>query len=186
MDVNEMQNKLIKGLEEQTGHPLSHWVSVAKKSGLEKHKQILNHLKDEHGLKYGHANIVAFKTLKTDPASIGSPDELVDAMYRGKESLRPIYDQLAELLLQFGDDVELAPKKSYVSLRRKKQFGLIQPSTKTRVDVGINIKGKEPDGALEASGSFNSMVSHRVRLESTDDINESLIGWLKEAYTAAG
>ena len=49
-------------------------------------------------------------------------------------------------------------------LRRGKQFGLVQPSTRTRVDVGINLKDVPPAGRLEASGSFNAMVSHRVRL----------------------
>ena len=80
----------------------------------------------------------------------------------------------------------MAPKKTYVSLRRKKQFALIQPSTKTRVDLGINLKGKNPGGRLEASGSFNAMVSHRVRLESPGDVNAEVVGWLKEAFGQAG
>ena len=86
----------------------------------------------------------------------------------------------------FGDDVELSAKKAYVSLRRKKQFGLVQPSTKTRVDVGIQLKNVAPGGRLEASGSFNAMVSHRVRLGSVEEVDEELIGWLRDAYSAAG
>ncbi|MEM9305400.1 MAG: DUF5655 domain-containing protein, partial [Pseudomonadota bacterium] len=83
-------------------------------------------------------------------------------------------------------DVELAPKKAYVSLRRQKQFGLIQPSTRTRVDVGINLKGDAPSGRLEASGSFNAMVSHRVRVSSADEVDAELIDWLREAFERAG
>ena len=86
----------------------------------------------------------------------------------------------------FGDDVELAPKKTYVSLRRKKQFGLVQPSTATRVDVGLNLEGRATSERLEASGSFNAMVTHRVRLSSAADVDASLLGWLREAYDAAG
>jgi hypothetical protein len=81
--------------------------------------------------------------------------------------------------------VIISPKKAYVSLRRNKQFGLIQPSTKTRVDVGINLEGDVVGGRLEKSGSFNSMVSHRVRLTSTDEVNDTLIGWLRQAYDQA-
>jgi hypothetical protein len=86
---------------------------------------------------------------------------------------------------KFGADVELDPKKAYVSVRRNKQFALVQPSTKTRVDVGIQLKGAPPAGRLEASGSWNAMVSHRVRVESVAEVDAELIGWLKEAYAKA-
>ncbi len=81
--------------------------------------------------------------------------------------------------------MELAPKKAYVSLRRAKQFAIIQPSTKTRVDVGINLMEAAPAGRLEASGSFNSMVSHRVRLAAVQDVDDELLGWLRAAYEAS-
>jgi len=68
-----------------------------------------------------------------------------------------------------------------VSLRRSKQFGLIQPSTATRVDVGLNLKGVGAKGRLEASGSFNSMCTHRVRLENAKQVDAELPGWLRKA-----
>jgi hypothetical protein len=69
-----------------------------------------------------------------------------------------------------------------VSLRRHKQFAIVQPSTKTRVDVGINLKDADVTKRLEASGSFNAMVSHRVRLSSADEVDAELLGWLHQAY----
>ena len=81
--------------------------------------------------------------------------------------------------------MELAPKKAYVSLRRRKQFGCLQPSTATRFDVGINLKGVAPAGRLEASGSFNAMVSHRVRVSDVNEVDDELIGWLRQAYDQA-
>ncbi len=80
---------------------------------------------------------------------------------------------------------ERSPKKGYVSYRRSKQFVLVQPSTATRIDVGIQLKGVAPTARLEASGSFNAMVSHRVRIESLADIDAELRGWLKQAYEGA-
>ena len=97
-----------------------------------------------------------------------------------------IDNQLIKEIKRFGSDVEIAPKRAYVSIRRKKQFALIQPSTKSRLDVGINLKGVDSSGKLEASGSFNAMCSHRVRIESIDNVTPDLIGWLKEAYEQAG
>ena len=102
------------------------------------------------------------------------------------ERRRPIYDRLVAELQRFGGDVELAPKKAYVSVRRAKQFAILQPSTKSRFDVGINLKGVAPKGRLEASGSFNSMCTHRVRVEQLAQVDKELVGWLRQAYDAAG
>lgn len=173
-------------IKEKTGKPVSHWVKTAKASGLEKHGQIVKFLKQEHAFTHGYANLVAHQALASS-ADHHEDDDLVAAQYAGpKAELKTIYEKVVKAVEGFGKDVELAPKKAYVSLRRKKQFGLIQPSTKTRVDLGINIKGKAPEGRLEASGSFNAMVSHRVRLEKAADFDAEVKKWLKEAYEAAG
>ena len=143
----------------------------------------MKHLKSDHGLTHGYANLVVHKSKQSDAGSAAESNDLVVSQYNGsKAGLRPIYDKLVEQVKQFGSDVELAPKKSYVSLRRKKQFACIQPSTKTRVDVGINLKGVEPEGRLEASGSFNAMFSHRVRVTDKNQVDNELLDWLKKAY----
>ena len=51
--------------------------------------------------------------------------------------------------------------------------------------VGLNLKGVPAKARLEASGSFNSMVSHRVRIEKASEIDQQLVSWLKQAYDAA-
>lgn len=100
----------------------------------------------------------------------------------GQAGLRPTYDQLIAEINKFGSDVELPPKKAYVSIRRNEQFAITRSSTKTRVDVGINSKLLDVTPVLEASSSFNSMVIHRVRLETPKDVKQELIKWLKSAY----
>ena len=177
--------KMIANLEEKTGQSLAQWLQIARGAQLDKHGQIVKFLKADHGLTHGYANLVAHEALQSAAAHADEAD-LVAQQYAGKKAgLKPIYDQLIRAIQGFGSDVELAPKKAYVSLRRSKQFGLIQPSTASRVDVGLNLKGVEPEGALEASGSFNAMCSHRVRLSSPDDITPELIDWLRQAYDVA-
>ena len=177
----EMVASMIQNLSEKTGKSLEEWLKISRGSGLEKHGQIVKMLKSDHGMTHGYANLVAIKTLESGPAA--SEDDLVESQYSGpKTDLRPIYDVLLAAVAKFGGDVEISPKKAYVSLRRNKQFGLIQPSTKTRVDVGINLKGVEPTERLEASGSFNAMVSHRVRVADKREVDAELIDWLRQAY----
>jgi hypothetical protein len=181
----EMAAAMIANLEEKTGKTLPRWLKLVKSSKLEKHGQIVKFLKGDHGMTHGFANLVAHKALEAGKPAAGAGD-LVEAQYAGaKSGLRPIYDALVAAVSKFGGDVEIAPKKAYVSLRRSKQFGLIQPSTKDRVDVGLNLKGVPPVGRLEASGSFNAMCSHRVRLSKKGDVNAELKKWLKQAYEKA-
>ena len=174
---------MIKNMPEKTGKSLVAWLKIVDASGFRKHGEIIKHLKSEHGMTHGFANLVANRALD---GGNSNAETLIEAQYVGvKKQLRPIYDRIAEIALSFGSDVQLSPKKAYVSLRRSKQFALVQPSTKTRVDLGINLKGVDPQGNLEASGSFNSMVTHRVRLESVADIDKEVKAWLKLAYEQA-
>ncbi len=179
----EMETAMITNLPGKTGKPLTEWLEVVAASGLVKHGEILRHLKREHGMTHGFANLVAHLSRRgTEPAS---DEDLVAAQYAGgKAALRPIYDAVLEVVGAFGDDVEVAPKKSYVSLRRSKQFALVQPSTKTRVDVGLCLKGVEAAGRLEASRG-NAMVSHRVRVTEPAEIDGEVAGWLRQAYERA-
>jgi hypothetical protein len=182
----EMQN-MIENLREKTGKPLEQWIPVVRKSGLTRHGEIVKLLKEKHGVTHGYANLIAHKALGSDAVSAAEGGaDLVAEQYAGpKAALKPIYEALAAKVRRFGGDVELAPKKGYVSLRRSKQFGLIQPSTATRLDVGLNLKGVAPSGRLEASGSFNAMCTHRVRVTAAGEVDSELVGWLKQAYDRA-
>jgi hypothetical protein len=183
----EMLDQMLANLREKTGKSLPEWLDVVRASRRARHGEIVKLLKEEHGVTHGYANQIALQALRPADAPAPGSDGLVEAQYAGpKAALRPIYDALVALVRKFGNDVALAPKKGYVSLRRAKQFGLIQPSTATRVDVGINLKGQKPTARLEASGSFNAMVSHRVRVASVAEVDAELADWLRRAYDAAG
>ncbi len=181
----EMAATMVRNLEEKTGKTLEAWLAVTNASGLAKHGAIVKMLKQDHGVTHGFANLIAHHTLRQNEPS-ETADDLVTRQYAGpKAGLRPTYDNLLEAIQGFGDDIEIAPKQAYVSLRRNKQFALIQPSTRTRVDVGLNLKGVETTDRLEASGSFNAMCSHRVRVTDTDQVDDELIGWIRRAYDRA-
>jgi len=176
---------MAKNIETQTGKSVTDWVALARATGLAKHGEILKWLKAEHGLGHGYANFLALRTLEAGAQSPAGNDP-IDGLFAGpKAALRPLYNQLIATVTAFGADVEVAPKKNNVSLRRAKQFGLLQPSTATRLDVGLILKDVAPAGRLEASGSFNAMFTHRVRIDAASDIDAELRAWLRQAYDAA-
>jgi len=173
-----------KGLLEKTGKSLEQWIKIVKKSKIEKHLEIINFLKAEHGLSYGFANFVALKANKSDAASIAYTD-LLNIQYKGKEELKSIYEKLVAEIKKFGSDIIVTPKKDSVSIIRKKQFALIKPATKNRIDLGLKFKDKPTTSRLQDSGPFGSMCTHRVVLTTTAEVNSELLGWLKEAYHGA-
>jgi predicted transport protein len=202
-NVDQATLTMLNNLARNSGKTLAEWVALTLATGAAKHGEMLKWLKGEQGLTHGYANLIALSA--RDPALLAKltaaqgaapadgaaapaavESDLVAAQYGGdRAALKPIHDALIAAIAEFGSDVELAPKKTYVSLRRSKQFGLIQPSTKTRLDVGIQLKGVAPDPRLEASGSFNAMVSHRVKLSTLAEVDAELIGWLRQAYEQA-
>lgn len=89
------------------------------------------------------------------------------------------------MVKELGDDVSIVPKKTSVSVIRKKQFALIKPATKTRVDLGLKIKDKPTTDRLENSGPFGTMCTHRVKISETNEVDNELKNWLREAYEFA-
>jgi len=184
--MDQATKTMIENLHKNTGKTLEQWIDIAQKSGFAKHGEVVNFLKEKHGFTHGFANLVAHKAKGSDAGSAADTDDLVEKQYAGKEDLRPFYDRLIGEIKSFDADVEIAPKNAYVSVRRKKQFALIQPSTKTRLDVGLNLKGQAPSGKLEAGGSWNAMCTHRIRIESAADLDAAVVDWLRMAYDNAG
>src|SRR5690606_20781178 len=121
-NMDKATQTMIEKLHKNTGKSLEQWIEIVKKQNFEKHGEIIKFLKEQHKFTHGFANLVAHKAKETDAGSAESTDDLIVAQYKGKEHLRPIYDQLISEIQAFGNDIEIAPKNAYVSLRRKKQF----------------------------------------------------------------
>ncbi|MEM6701611.1 MAG: DUF4287 domain-containing protein [Acidobacteriota bacterium] len=181
----EMAQKMLANLKEKTGKTAAQWQKVLDKESFEKHGEIVKFLKSEHGVTHGFANLIAHESRKSASIHADSPDDLVANQYAKKPDLLPIYEKLTAAVQKFGKDVEISPKKTTVSLRRKKQFGVVKPATKTRMDVGIQLKGDPADGRLEACKA-GGMTSHQVSVTSVAEVDKELIAWLKEAYSRAG
>lgn len=184
-DPNAQLQTMIANMPEKTGKSLQEWTALIKASGLEKHGQIMKLLKGEHGVTHGFANTIsslARQALAEGPAPSGG--DLIEAQYSGKKAhLRPILDAVTAAVQGFGADVNLAPKKTSMSFRRKKQFAVLSPATNSRCDLGIQLKGDAPTARLLAAGG---MTSHKVKLTEASQVDPELISWLQAAYERAG
>jgi len=172
---------MIANMPEKTGKSLQEWKAILDKKNFAKHGEAMKFLKGEHSVTHGFANTI----IHLSKAEKASGDDLLATQYKGKETLIPIYDSLITLVKSFGDDVTITSKKTAVSIIRKKQFALIKPATKTRIDLGLKLKDKPETKRLGNSGPFGTMCTHRVQLTAETEVDAELEQWLKEAYEKA-
>jgi hypothetical protein len=180
----------LKNIQVKTGKTLNQLAAMLSKSGLTKHGELRDFAKRELGLGHGDANTLVHICLKSDGASAAAvsgatTDDVLAEIYAGpKAALRPIHDAFMSAIGGFGQ-FEIAPKKGYVSLRRKKQFAMIGPGTKTRVDIGINMKGVTGTARLVEQPA-GGMCQYKVAVTDPKDVDKELIDWIKQAFDAAG
>jgi hypothetical protein len=171
-------------IKQKTGLDPADFRRLADERGLladdVKAGQIKAWLKKEYDLGGGHAMAIV-ATFRERPAA----DDRIDAQFGGaKAHWRPAFDGLLTSVAEFGP-VGTAPTSTYVSLLKAKAKFAIVAVTADRLDIGIKVKGEEPTDRLEAAGSWNSMVTHRVRVTDPAQVDAELLGWLRRAYDAA-
>jgi hypothetical protein len=188
--IDQAYETQLKNIQAKTGKSLDELYALIRQSGLTKHGEIRDMLKRDLSLGHGDANTLVTFYLKSDDkpatqADDATPGDVLDGIYSGaKADLRRIHDEVMVAISQFGS-FEIAPKKGYVSLRRRKQFAMIGPATKTRVEVGLNLKGIEPTARLVALPA-GGMCQYKVDVTETKEVDTELIAWIRQAYDGAG
>jgi hypothetical protein len=186
----------LKNIQTRTGKSLEELYAILQQSGLAKHGELRDRLKKDLGMGHGDANTVVHMYLKSAAGGAAAAPgaasatgtagvEVLDGIYTGgKAHLRPIHERLMGAIEKFGE-FEIAPKKGYVSLRRKKQFAMIGPATQTRVEVGLNMKGVPGTERLQALPP-GGMCQYKVHVSDAAQVDAELIAWIKTAYDTAG
>ena len=180
----------LDNIQKKTGKSLAELTRFIQDSGLSKHGEIRSMLMEKLGLTYGDAHNLALFALKADVQLAAkekglSTADVLDELYSGpKASLRPIHEKLMGIIQQLGE-FEIAPKKGYVSLRRKRQFAMLGPATNTQVELGLNTKLVLDDPRLVPQPA-GSMCNYKLRLASLEEIDDTVIGWVRAAFDAAG
>lgn len=190
----------LRNIETRSGRTLAQLKALVAGSGLSKHGEIRALIQARTGLGFGDANTVAHlarqegggvpgaggisTAAKPGPQDAVAADPL-DAIYAGpKAPLRALHERLIEQIRPFGA-FEIAPKQKNVSLRRKRQFALLGPATKDLLELGLNHKALPAHPRLKALAP-GGMCQATLRFGRAEEIDAEMLGWLREAYEAAG
>jgi hypothetical protein len=182
-----MRAAIIRNLPERTGRTVRQWAELVRsKAPAGSRKERIAWLEREHALGHGQAALVVDWVDR--PEVFEEPDAAtqVAGMLKGKEPIHPILTRLTSVIEEFGDDVKVEPRRTYIAFSRVRQFALLEPATPTRLDVGLVLPDADATERLRPAGSFGSgRVSHRVSLAHEDEIDAELTGWLRDAYDVA-
>jgi hypothetical protein len=100
-------------------------------------------------------------------------------------TVHAFYDKLLEILNGFGPIIE-EPKKTSIHLVRKSALAGVE----TRKGyLLLNIKSDhkiDNSRFMKAEQVSANRFHHKVKIESLNDFDEELEGWLKEAYLISG
>jgi len=175
----------LDNIKAKTGKTPEDFRKLVKKKGLAKSREIVAWLKEEYGLGYGHAGAIYYMIVHADDVKASTEDR-IEKLFGGKKvKWRKAYDALEERVRKLGTDIKVAPNMTYINLcRGSKKFAIVQ-TTADRLDIGIKLKGVAPTKRFEAAGSWNAMVTHRVRISDPKQIDAEVLAWLKQAYDAA-
>jgi hypothetical protein len=169
---------MIANMPEKTGKSLEQWKKILAENNFEKHGEGLKFLKANFQVSHGFANTIVSLYLKDSEPE----QDLVQQQYSGKANLLPLYQSILNEALSLGSDVKVTPKKGSVSIIRKRQFLLIKPATKSRMDLGFKLRDIPVGERLAASGPFGTMCTHRVCVSSTEELDAELKAWIRMAY----
>lgn len=187
--LDQARETQLKNIETKTGKSLEELTRMIEISGLTKHNQIRDLMLQKFDLGYGDASMLVHFALKTDgqsaaEASGASIEETTEQIYARKtETQHQIHDRVMLEVEKLGI-FEIAPKKTYLSLRRKRQFAMLGPASKGRVEVGLNMKGLQGTNRL-LEQKPGGMCQYKVFLETPDQVDGELLSWLQQAFDSA-
>ena len=172
-------------IKAKTGLGPAEFRVLAEKRGLlaadVKVAQIKQWLKDDYDLGAGHAMALVSTFKGAKPADA----DRIDTQFSGaKAHWRPVFETILARVGAFGP-VATAATDSYVGLTKNGAKFAIVAVTADRLDVGLKLTGVDANGRFETAGSWNTMVTHRVRVTDASQVDDELVDWLKRAYDAA-
>jgi hypothetical protein len=193
-----MEESVLRRLEEKTGRSLAEWVELAQAQGPDDERARAAWLKAEFRLGTHTAAWLAARSVGRGRRY--DADALVDAMFSGPRILlRPLYEAVLGACLGMGRDVTVTPCKSAVSVRRRRVFAELLPSTRTRLDVGLALGDLAATSRLliKPSARRDPRITHRVSLHLEEGAQPARLSeeiardaqlnrWLRLAYERAG
>jgi len=181
----QWRDQVASSLEKKTGKDVTAWNRRIRAQKLGGEKSLRAWLTKEGVAGYA-ATLLVWERFGYPDFIAANADKLIDDQYRDRPSLRPVLDAVLDSLPGIGS-VTIQARKTYISLVSPRHtFGVVQPTTKTRVDLGLRLDGQKPTGRLQAAkGLGTDAINLRIGLSSPKEFDKEAMRLLKRAYDAS-
>ena len=183
----DMMTSVTDSMNERTGKTLEEWVAAVQATDIDPldQKAVRKWLK-EQGVLQNSQWAISDAAARAAGWERPSLEGYIDSQFNGdKAALRPIFDALREIIESLGEDVSVEGRGGYTPFVRKRQFAVIQVSTKKRVDLGLRFT-QAPDSELLSTSSLPGQSTHKIGLTSTEQITDEVRELIRLAYEQNG
>ena len=174
----------LASLQERADKSLDELFAILEETGLEKHGELRDHLEETLGMSHEDADTLVHVYRQRGADAPRTVEGELARVYAGREDLRRIHDRIMERLEDLGD-FEVSAKQSYMSLRRREQFATLGPADGAEVEVGLDFDHTDPPERLHA-GEPGGTCRWTVRISDLGEVDDELVGWIRQAYEEAG
>ncbi|HAY33157.1 MAG TPA: DUF5655 domain-containing protein [Ignavibacteria bacterium] len=178
----DYEQEFLSSVKEKTGKDLAEWMKILKAGSLTKMKESVEKLKKEYGINHMNATFIAGIFLNGGKPVYADSGDLKQALFKGKENLIPLYDELENFIKSVFKNAEILPTKTYISFREGREFAVAAIKSK-EIRVGMDLGDKKFDQYLLKAVSLGAMprISHMIVLTEKKQIDNKLKELLKEA-----
>lgn len=176
----------LDNIKSKTGKGPDEFKKLAQKKGLFKEDvkagEIVAWLKKDFDLGHGHAMAIYTVLKGSREKKVSREKKITNHFARNRSVWRPLFDSVIGELRSCGEDIVLAPSDNYISiLRGQRKIAIVQVMV-GHLDIGIKLKGVPPNNRFQPARSWNSMMTHRVRIADKNNLDKELFNWLRSAY----
>jgi hypothetical protein len=183
----EMLERSAGLLRSRTGEDVKAWNHRVTRNGPGDEQSLREWLAGQGVTGYAQALLVWERFGYPDFLTAGG-DQLIDGQYADRPQLRPVLDAVLASVPAFGA-VTVQARKTCVSLvSPRRTFAVVQPTTKSRVDLGLRLDDVTPADIgpagrlLAARNVGNGSINVRIALADRGDVDGEALGWLRRAY----
>jgi len=179
-DWRSDRTRWVKSLETRTGEGLVEWNRRIRAGRFRETRHLRTWL-SKHGITGYPQQLLVMERFGYPEHILTSGARLIANQYADRPELRPILDAVLRVARTSGPVVVQA-RKTFVALATaRRTFARVQPTTRTRVDLGLRLDGQRAGGRLRPNRHDTMLV--RVGLTNVHDVDSAVVAWIRRART---
>jgi hypothetical protein len=188
-DWREMHEWSAQLLRRQTGQDVEEWNRRIRDTGITSRDELQMWLKTRSINGYAQ-QLLIMERFGYPEFLLQTAEELLAEQFADRQHLRPVFDEVIEAGVGIAHSgmVEVQARKTFVTLRTKRRkFGMVKATTKTRIDLGLRIVDVAPHERFAARLQpakvlRDDAMTHRIPLMKREDVDDEVCYWLAVAY----